>query len=1283
MTNLAENRNHLCLPPFKSGQQAIYASSILQTSGSLMYVREGMSIREIVESVLEDRFKRVPHKTYVWIQGELIPERLWDSIYPKTVLDNQGNLTPNLYIKIVPMGGGGGGGKKNPLRTILSLAVIVASFYLGPALGAALLPGATAATQAAVGGFIISAVGNLLVNAIAPPPKPRISSGNSYNDTRDSPTLFIEGARNDVRKFSPIPVVLGKHRMVPPLAALNYTESFDDKQYVRQLFTWGYGEIVLTEEKIGETLLTAFQNVETEHVLDGSSATANLALYPGDVFEDSLNIQLLATEGWQLRTSQINADELIVDITAPRGMVSYDANGNRATRTVQMEVEYSVANQNNWIAVSDPNLTFNDATTAAVRRSIKIDVPNGQYDVRVKRVTADTDSDQTFDETWWTALRTVTHENPVSFPGINLTALRMQATDQLSGVVDQYNGVPSQVIPDWDNTLQTWIKRETSNPASISLFVARNNPDLNSGGGANDQPLGDNRIDFDSLQAWHAYCLAEGFEYNAVIDFRSSVRSQLEEIAAAGRASLTLKDGKWSWVVDKPQTTIAQHFTPRNTANVKVRKTFVDVPHGLRCIFLNEEIGYLQDERIVYDDGYDESNAEIIEAIDFPGITKPSLIWKHGRQAIAQMKLRPREISFSMDPEFLNAPRGSRCKLSYDVLNVGLGSGRIKSLTVTEAEFAPGEFDPDEFATEQAITAIAIDEEVYMNGTDQYCVRIRMSDGTSVIKDVVTEMGYTKTLTFVEPESFNSDFALGEFDQTEFSSGSTSLAIDDLVMFGLKDLETIDVIVKDIIPEGDLVATIVVQDYSPGIFTASEGTIPTFNSGSTVPPELLQPNAPQLVSVQSDEEVQIRNPDGSISSRMVFTLNNTNVGDVTPLISQRLAGTDTFVPSNIVSATPEKIVLEGFDIGKRYDFEIRYKRVGSVAGLLSNIISFPLTESNRKFIGTSAPPPDVEQFKVQILDTTAILTWDQVEVLDFSHYRIKFTPATFGATWNSAQLLKDNIKSVQYITPLQGGTYLIKAVDTSGNESTNATLIINTISQTGFNSVITVTEDPTFSGTHNNTTVDTGALILDDRSLLTGTYTFNSTPDLEDIYVCRLSAIINAVGEDVTNVMSSWTSLAALASLSGTDPSAWDAILYIRTTEDDPSGTPTWTDWEVFVPGDYKLRAAQFRLELNTTLEAVTPVISDLSVLIDMPDRVIHLQDESISASGSTITPSPAFKQLLDVQVTGQDLSTGDYVVVDKVTYAPSVFVQFFDNTDTGIARTADIQLTGYGSVQT
>jgi hypothetical protein len=180
----------------------------------------------------------------------------------------------------------------------------------------------------------------LLINAIAPPPKP-LNIGRT-NDPAESPTQFIEGASNALLRFGVIPVCLGTNRMFPPLGALTYTETQDNEQYSRQLFCYGYGEnIAISDLKIGETALSDFTDVDLEHKLEGDLHEGT-SLYANDVFQENFNVLLEEADGYTTRTTQTDIDEFILDVTFPQGLTEYNSSGNKVARTVKLDVQFAL-----------------------------------------------------------------------------------------------------------------------------------------------------------------------------------------------------------------------------------------------------------------------------------------------------------------------------------------------------------------------------------------------------------------------------------------------------------------------------------------------------------------------------------------------------------------------------------------------------------------------------------------------------------------------------------------------------------------------------------------------------------------------------------------------------------------------------------------------------------------------------------------------------------------------------------------------------------------------------
>jgi len=59
-----------------------------------------------------------------------------------------------------------------------------------------------------------------------------------------------------------------------------------------------------------------------------------------------------------------------------------------------------------------------------------------------------------------------------------------------------------------------------------------------------------------------------------------------------------------------------------------------------------------------------------------------------------------------------------------------------------------------------------------------------------------------------------------------------------------------------------------------------------------------------------------------------------------------------------------------------------------------------------------------------------------------------------------------------------------------------------------------------------------------------------------------------------------------------------NVLQYISITNDDPAGSPTWSDYKQFKTGDFSGRAFRFRIELQSTSDDVTPSIDELAAKV-------------------------------------------------------------------------------------
>ncbi len=371
--------------------------------------------------------------------------------------------------------------------------------------------------------------------------------------------------------------------------------------------------------------------------------------------------------------------------------------------------------------------------------------------------------------------------------------------------------------------------------------------------------------------------------------------------------------------------------------------------------------------------------------------------------------------------------------------------------------------------------------------------------------------------------------------------------------------------------------------------------------------------------------------------------------------------------------------------------------------------SYAITQ--HQIVGESAPPQDVLDFSVNIINTEAHLSWTPVTDLDLSHYHIRHARETSGATYANAIDLNAKVARPANTAVVEAmtGTYFIKAVDKLGNASLNATSKLAIIEDIkNLNAVATTTQNPNFTGTKVNTAVVDNKLQLntsinfdslsgnfDDAKGLfdggggnissSGTYEFDNYVDLGNIYTSRVSHNLNVVRKDYVDTFDS--ALGNFDDRLGTfdgDPQAFDDVnveLLVATTEDDPSsGSPTYTAFRKFFVGDYKARAYKFKANLTTSDAEASPQITALSVTVDMPDRVVSEADIVSGTGSKAITFSPSFKALQGVGISASNLTSGDYYAITSKS-ATGFTITFYNSSDNVVNRTFDYVAKGYGEL--
>lgn len=261
-------------------------------------------------------------KSYVRVSigGRIVPREIWNYVKPKNT---------HVLVSVATRGGSGGG--KGILRLVAIIAIAVFAPYLVTFM-APTLAGAGAAL--AIAGVTLA--GTLLINAVFPPPSIG-NQGRASNETSESPSLTLQGQRNVIAPGSPVIRVYGRRRIWPKNAATPFIQTRGDTQYLYMLLDFGYGDLVLQDEQIGETPLSQYNDLQ--YVVHRNVTDPVLKYFTKNIFTETLGI-VLEQNIEHIRTSQLESKGVQIDFTFPGGLTNINDSGNRTIHEVGFSISY-------------------------------------------------------------------------------------------------------------------------------------------------------------------------------------------------------------------------------------------------------------------------------------------------------------------------------------------------------------------------------------------------------------------------------------------------------------------------------------------------------------------------------------------------------------------------------------------------------------------------------------------------------------------------------------------------------------------------------------------------------------------------------------------------------------------------------------------------------------------------------------------------------------------------------------------------------------------------------
>jgi hypothetical protein len=1228
-------------------------------------VHEGATVREILLSSGIDTYQPI----VIWLDDRLLTVDEWDLLCPRP-----GQI---INVQATVMGGGGGGGGSNPLQTVAMIALVVVVSYFTLGTGSAATAGMLGLTQGGIGmmavGAVVMMAGAAIINSIFRATQPGLDT-NSGQYAQASPTYSLSGGSNRARPYESMPVIMGTMQFFPDLAAKPFTEYQGEDQYLYQIFHFGLSSAALSNWRIGTTDITSYTNYSWNY----PDASGRINAFPGNV-DTIAGANLLASAGWISRTSSSNTYRLGIDI---EGTLYYANNGGGLDSTsVQLRVQYRPKGSSVWldpatiytqgsgfvsgsyvtssvwvssggydgdgnwiddshyedqtrfVSGSGGTVIISGASQTPRRATLFIDVTPGTYEVRVIRDTADATDARLQNKTNWSVLRSYQTDNG-NYYGQNRVGLTIKASEQLNGTIQQLSATAVASAKYWDGS--AWVFAPTSNPAHWYMDFALGRYDAN-GKLLYGVGLPASQIDLPALHAWASFCDTEGLSFNAVIDGAQTSADILTAISRCGFGSPTWASGKLGVVWDVRNATAVAAFGMSNIIRGSFQVSYITEQLAEEVIvrFVNPDKDWTQDEVRVLVPGVTTPTRS--STIDLLGCTSVSMAGKFANYLAAQQYYRKRRIQWDSDFEGFVCQRGDVVLLSHDLAQWGY-SGRLVQV---------------------AGNTLTFDRQVPRNGSTDY-VMLKMPDGTMTTYTAVAGSGDSDTITLTSSPTLQSGVDV----------------MDHMWFFSPLPTPGKKVKILSVQPVSESRVTVTATDEDPAFYSAWDGTWKNAAPSSLLNAAL----TPVIRNLQISERLTVIGT-GQIVTRITigWDLSATQIERVE--VRYRING-GAWQSKSVYGASSLDVDFDGAGL------------VEAVALPINGIFVGTSVSTQATVYGKMLPPENVQGFSQDQSASQFTLTWQKVGDIDLAGYKIRWINGD-SRDWGSANPIHEGLLlSSPYISavrPTGFGTLMIKAVDTSGNESVNPSAIVLNLGDAPIDNIIESIDlgAAGFVGQITNGTLVGSQVVANEQGIMWNpndtasmwhldsqlfwrpqTYYAMSYEDTvrssTHLAGSKLTLSANIVG-DSWNV--EYRRLGAKPMWSADGESMWTSDANLMWN------IPNYSPW----PGSVIATNDQYQFKISIGFGATQGTIAGLIANFDVPDLNESLSNVNILAAGTRLPITKDFYTIKAVNLTLlADTSTAFTAkIVDKnPTLGP--LVQCFDANNTPVNGKVDALVQGY-----
>jgi len=371
----------------------------------------------------------------------------------------------------------------------------------------------------------------------------------------------------------------------------------------------------------------------------------------------------------------------------------------------------------------------------------------------------------------------------------------------------------------------------------------------------------------------------------------------------------------------------------------------------------------------------------------------------------------------------------------------------------------------------------------------------------------------------------------------------------------------------------------------------------------------------------------------------------------------------------------------------------------------------PATKTHTAIGKTAAPAQATGVTLTPIDQDNALLQWNkssEKDVLLGGNVLIGQSTSA-SARWGDATELENHTlpgNATSAIVPLLPGVnaYLVKFQDDGGRKSPTPgsnllsdwedTKGVITMPSVSDRLLVQFVDEHTanFTGSKTNTaydsTLDSLRLsVSNNATAASGEYVFATSVDLTQVYNVNLKRELNSfiyadenLWDSKSALLDTWGLIDDELALTSSD---CNAVVYFRATNDNPSSSPTWGDWQQITGGLVRARGLQFKAKLTSTNVDQNIAIRRLGVTVELQPRTESITNAITSGSGPyQVDFASGFYEPPSVFITqvGVNREDGDYFEIDNITRTG--FEVTFRNTsnDSSYARSFIWGASGFGN---